>query len=119
MTSKNSYRLGFTIIMISFNIKTAQMVIPLYQGEIPGLKKIINEEKSELGTDGILRISKVTIPTLTVYKPAKQKSGAAVIICPGGGYSILAAGHEGADVAKRFNDMGITAFVLKYRLPDD
>jgi acetyl esterase/lipase len=42
-----------------------------------------------------------------------------VIICPGGGYGILAIDHEGYQVAKRFNEMGVTAFVLKYRLPND
>jgi acetyl esterase/lipase len=49
--------------------------------------------------------------------PSAQRS--AVIICPGGGYGILAASHEGSDVAQVFNNWGITAFVLKYRLPDD
>ena len=59
-------------------------------------------------------------PTLTVYLPPKEKAtGAAVIICPGGGYFILAASHEGHDVAKKFNEMGVAAFVLKYRIPDD
>jgi acetyl esterase/lipase len=42
-----------------------------------------------------------------------------VVICPGGGYSINAMGHEGVDIAKRFNEMGIAAFVVKYRIPDD
>ncbi|HEX8608675.1 MAG TPA: alpha/beta hydrolase, partial [Pedobacter sp.] len=46
-------------------------------------------------------------------------TGAAVIICPGGGYGILAIDHEGFNVAKRFTEMGVTAFVLKYRLPSD
>lgn len=72
-----------------------------------------------MGTDGILRISDVTEPSLTIYQPeARISNGTAVIICPGGGYWILAAGHEGADVAKKFTEMGVTAFVLKYRLPD-
>lgn len=62
----------------------------------------------------------VTEPTLTPYLPEKGKAnGTAVIICPGGGYTHLAMGHEGADVAKRFNAIGVTAFVLKYRLPSD
>jgi len=75
-------------------------------------------EKTET-TDGILRISNVSVPTLTAYlPPAGKATGAAVMICPGGGYYILASGHEGEDIARWFNDMGITAFVLKYRLPD-
>ncbi|MEP6748698.1 MAG: alpha/beta hydrolase [Bacteroidota bacterium] len=99
---------------------SAQEIIPLYEKEIPNSKPIANREKSETGTDGILRISKVSEPTLLVFLPTKEKAnGTAVIICPGGGYSILAASHEGTDVAKVFNEWGITAFVLKYRLPDD
>ena len=93
--------------------------IPLYP-----LKKIPNEipgpdqESSEM-REGIFIISKVRNPTLTIYLPEKNKAnGTAVIICPGGGYSIVAAQHEGYDVAKKFNEAGVAAFVLKYRLPD-
>lgn len=96
----------------------AQTESPLYEGAIPGNLPGKNEE-TRATTGGILRIAKVSEPTLTVYKPSRSKAnGAAVIICPGGGYSILAAGHEGADVAKAFNAIGVTAFVLKYRIPD-
>jgi acetyl esterase/lipase len=56
-------------------------------------------------------------PNLTVFLPANP-AGEAVVICPGGGYGGLAINHEGYDVAKRFNENGIAAFVLKYRLPD-
>lgn len=95
----------------------AQTVIPLYD-EIPNSKPSVNKEKSET-TDGILRISHVSVPSLTMYTPPGIATGTAVIICPGGGYGILAASHEGSDVAKLFNEWGVTAFVLKYRLPDD
>jgi acetyl esterase/lipase len=94
--------------------------MPLYSKEVPNNKDVPNIQKSETDKNGILRISEVTIPTLTVYTPAKGKSnGTAVIICPGGGYGILAASHEGSDVAKEFNKMGVTVFVLKYRIPND
>jgi acetyl esterase/lipase len=57
---------------------------------------------------------------LTVFVPDKSKAnGAAVIICPGGAYRLLAIDHEGYELAKRFNENGVTAFVLKYRLPND
>jgi len=115
-------KLFLLLLIFSFthSIMKAQTVIPLYDGKVPNSKPATDAEKSEMGKDGILRISKVSIPTLTVYKPAHPSAkGTAVIICPGGGYSILAAGHEGSDVAKLFNEWGITAFVLKYRLPDD
>jgi acetyl esterase/lipase len=92
-------------------------VIPLYRDKIPNSKPSTLQEKTETG-DGIVRVSNVTIPTLTVYRAA-QANGTAVVICPGGGYGILAIDHEGYQVARRFNEMGVTAFVLKYRLPND
>src|SRR5439155_21753259 len=56
-------------------------------------------------------------PTLTVYRPgADRASGAAVVVCPGGGYGALALGHEGKDIAAWLTGHGVTAFVLKYRL---
>ena len=65
----------------------------------------------------------VSEPTLTVFRPAPGKAnGAGVIVCPGGGWRILAWKHEGADVAEWFAARGYTAFLLKYRLdatPDD
>ena len=68
----------------------AQQVIPLYKGAIPGAKTAPADYKEETvsGTDGVTRVSKVTDPTLIAYLPAKP-NGTAVIICPGGGYSIL------------------------------
>lgn len=96
----------------------AQLTIPLYD-KIPNSKPAVPKETAET-TNGILRIKNVSIPTITMYKaehPSAKRS--AVIICPGGGYGILAASHEGSDVAQVFNNWGITAFVLKYRLPDD
>ncbi|RZS96527.1 alpha/beta hydrolase [Cecembia calidifontis] len=99
----------------------SQTEMELYANLIlPNAKETPNEEKSEIGDDGILRISKVSKPTLTVYLPEEGKAtGQGVIICPGGGYWILAAGHEGSDVAKEFAKRGISAFVLKYRLPSE
>lgn len=65
-------------------------------------------------------IARVSKPALIPFFPEKGKAnGTAVIICPGGGYGILASGHEGYDVAREFNKIGVTAFVLKYRLPND
>jgi len=95
------------------------MEIPLYEDKIPNEVAGPNEEKSENRSANFLVISKVRKPTLTAFLAPKNKAnGTAVIICPGGGYSILAAGHEGYDVARKFNELGISAFVLKYRLPD-
>lgn len=110
----------YSTILFNINALNAQEIIPLYTTEIPNSKPAPNKEKSEMGKDGILRISNVSIPTLSIYKPEKfLDKGTAVIICPGGGYKILAASHEGADVARELNKWGITAFVLKYRIPND
>src|SRR5690606_5735772 len=66
------------------------------------------------------RISKVVNPLIEVYLPAEEKAkGTAVVICPGGGYSVLAIEHEGRDIATWLNRLGIAAFVLQYRLPSD
>lgn len=62
------------------------------------------------------RINKVTAPSMMCVKPEKP-DGRAVVLFPGGGYNILAAGHEGIDVAKWLNSQGITAFIVKYRCP--
>jgi acetyl esterase/lipase len=99
----------------------AQTIIPLYKDSIPNSKPSQNEETSTYeGENKILIVHNVSRPSLTVFLPPKEKAnGTAVIICPGGGYSILAASHEGYDVARKFNEWGITAFVLKYRIPDD
>ncbi len=106
----------FFILLFSISMR-AQKEIPLYD-VVPNSKPTDNIEKTETGADGITRVRNVSIPTITIYTPQKP-NGAAVIICPGGGYHILAIGHEGSDVAKAFNQWGITAVVLKYRLPDD
>jgi acetyl esterase/lipase len=111
-------------LMISTSILSAQQVIPLYDGDIPNAKPCNEKDHEFIDTSwmksGILIVDHITKPTITVFEPAADKrNGTAVIICPGGGYKIIAAGHEGADVAKVFNDAGVTAFVLRYRLPMD
>ncbi|MCU0335262.1 MAG: hypothetical protein MUF62_09465, partial [Chitinophagaceae bacterium] len=75
-----------------------------------------NTESSTVNADGREIVADVTRPTLT-YFAAKGSRGVApaVIICPGGGYGRLAIGHEGYEVARRFAQWGIAAFVLKYR----
>lgn len=66
----------------------------------------------------VIRIANVNNPTITVYSPPKElNTGAAVIVCPGGGYSILAIDLEGTEVCQWFNSIGVTAILLKYRVP--
>ncbi|PWS27499.1 alpha/beta hydrolase [Pedobacter yonginense] len=111
-----------TLFLIMATLSQAQEIIPLYSSGIPGAKPTPSDykENTETRSNGTLSITKVSVPTLMVFQAPKERStGTAVIICPGGGYGALAFSHEGIDVAKRFNAIGVTAFVLKYRLPSD
>lgn len=111
-----------TIVFLAVVISGTAMAqsvaeMPLYPGIVPGSKQSTIKEQI-IFVNGGVRISSVITPTLTQFTPAKP-NGISVIICPGGGYGRLAIDHEGVEVAKAFNQQGITAFVLKYRLPND
>jgi acetyl esterase/lipase len=113
-------KLFFALLFLFSNINSfsQSMKINLWpEGSIPlSIKNNIQEQT--VSTD-IVRIGKVQVPQIEVYLPNKKSAtGQAVIICPGGGYSILAYDWEGTDVAKLLNAHGIAAIVLKYRLPD-
>ncbi|MCX6224711.1 MAG: alpha/beta hydrolase [Bacteroidia bacterium] len=91
-------------------------ILPLYTGTIPNSKYTGAQEKIE--KKDIILISNVQTPDIAVYLPSKRFStGQAVIICPGGGYWVLAYDLEGTDIARYFNSVGVAAVVLKYRLP--
>ena len=102
--------------MLFASISTkAQQVIPLWDGKPPFTRKHIPHDK--LGKGG--RITKVSVPELTVYFPEKTVANQmGILICPGGGYGILAIQHEGHEVARWYSERGYVAAVLKYRLPD-
>lgn len=93
----------------------SQEIVKIYSGKIPNAKE---SEVKETFTNGMYR--GVTEPTLEIYLPEKDKAtGTAVIIIPGGGYSVVVYQGEGVSNAKQLAKQGIAAFVLKYRLPDD
>ncbi|KAF2511403.1 alpha/beta hydrolase fold domain-containing protein [Flavobacterium zhairuonense] len=118
----NRLKAGLLFVSLSLTIPalSQKKEIPLWD-KIPDeiVSKEYSEEvdhKNEL-SEGV---RKVTLPTLTVYLANPEKSnGTSVIICPGGGYGMLAINKEGYKVAEWFNSLGINAFVLKYRLPSD
>lgn len=111
------YRLALLFIL-KCNWCFAQQEIPLYTGKIPNSAGAPNEEYKKANELVDSLTFNVSIPTLTVFLPSKDKAnGTAVIICPGGGYHVLLTKREGTDVARTFNKLGVTAFVLKYRLP--
>ncbi len=69
--------------------------------------------------DNVIRLTDITNPSLTVFKPENANaSHSAVIVCPGGGYNILAIDKEGYEIANWLNGLGYTAFVLQYRVPN-
>jgi acetyl esterase/lipase len=77
-------------------------------------------EESTMTGDIVSRYTKVTVPSLTVFLPSDEKAtGTAVLICPGGGYGVLAFDHEGFAIARWLNNNGIAGIILKYRLPSD
>jgi acetyl esterase/lipase len=99
--------------------------MPIWPGDVPGEKGDIGEEKDMTKpTDGkisgrpLIRLGNVSKPTITVYKPPQDKdTGAAVVVCPGGGYGILALDLEGSEVCEWLNSIGVTGILLKYRVP--
>ena len=114
----NKFALALTLSISSLILNAQQYRLPLWpQGKVPNFQKTAEVEKWD-STD-IVRVSLVQDPDILVFLPAKKNStGQAVVICPGGGYGILAYDWEGTDVAKWLNSKGVAAIVLKYRLPN-
>ena len=97
----------------------------LWPGAVPGEKAALGEEadtttaKDDLiAGRRLIRLGNVSVPTLTVYRPAAgTDTGAAVVVWPGGGYHILAMDLEGTEVCEWLNSVGVTGVLLKYRVP--
>lgn len=91
--------------------------LPLWSDPIPNYQKTDEVEIRDV-TD-IVVVRAVQKPEISVYLPSKKNAtGQAVVVCPGGGYRVLAYDWEGSDIARWFNSKGIAAIVLKYRLPE-
>jgi acetyl esterase/lipase len=101
------------------------VTLPLWPGTPPGAKTNLPSEVNVNG-DGTkqmagrpyIRLTNVSTPTLTVYKPTAKNSGAAIVVFPGGGYQILSVDLEGTEVCDWLNQIGITCVLVKYRVPD-
>jgi acetyl esterase/lipase len=99
--------------------------IPLWPKGAPNEKGEIGEEHDTTKPgDGlvsgrrVIRLGNVSKPTITLYRPSPQKdTGASVVVCPGGGYTILAMDLEGTEICEWFNSIGVTGVLLKYRVP--
>ncbi len=100
-------------------------VIELWPDKVPGETNSIGEEKDMtkpnenlVAGKRLIRLGNVSKPTITIYRAPKEKeTGAAVIVFPGGGYNILALDLEGTEVCEWLNSIGVTAVLLKYRVP--
>ncbi len=116
----NSWLLALVLPSLPLAPVLAQPVLPLYTGTIPNSIPSATQESSTTEAGGNVHITNVVQPSLTVYvPPIGTANGTSIIVCPGGGYSFLSMTNEGTEVAKRLTGMGITVFILKYRLPND
>lgn len=98
----------------------AQTEILLWEGPMPGKGAEEPEGTSENTSGNVIRLTNVSKPTLTFYPVKKtDKPSPVVIVCPGGGYNILAFDLEGTEVAEWLNSIGVSAMVLKYRVPNN
>lgn len=124
-TRKNlaTYFLLIPLLMTTISSAPAQqpVTIHLWPGKVP---QETNPKAADVISDDhrqeVTRISRVTDPVIEVFEPKDaDKTGTGVIVCPGGGYNILAIDLEGYEVARWLNSLGITAFVLHYRVPEN
>ena len=109
------------LVILAHNASSQTTIIKVWPDGIPGsLRSETYFEESTVTGDIVSLYEKVTDPTLTVFlPPAEKATGTAVLICPGGGYGVLAFDHEGFAIARWLNSNGIAGIILKYRLPSD
>ena len=119
MQNKIYIKIGLLFCLIFFNMSNSLAQYQLLYNTIPNNIPSKNQE-AESSNAGILIIEKVSIPAYQYFRVGTDNTKrACVIICPGGAYAVLAAGHEGTDLAKYFNSIGVNALVLKYRIPNN
>jgi acetyl esterase/lipase len=109
------------LLAFAFSARAAEpQVVKLWPEKAPGETKDIGPEKylEPKNPNDVKRLSNVSEPTIAIYSPAKDKAnGTTVIVAPGGGYSILAIEHEGTQTCEWLQSLGVTAVLLKYRVP--
>jgi acetyl esterase/lipase len=116
--NKRYYCLLVTILLIGNSLSSSaqsdSLVIPLWKNGAPGFENL--KDQPEVAKD--YYVKNINNPSITVYfPPAELANGTTVLICPGGGFRLLVYKSEGVDPAKFLNKLGITAIILKYRLP--
>ena len=123
--TKTYYLILFAVTFLHCQISSAEEVLKLWPGKPPGDLSIkapetdITKETDRLvGGHRIIKLANVSSPEIHVFLPAEEnRNGSAIVICPGGGFNILAWDLEGIEVAKWLNKLGITGIVVKYRTP--
>ncbi len=102
----------------------ADLIVSVWPDQPPAWDAPTEPEHDTSGTDGqdvagkpVIRLGFVSTPQLHVYRPTGPDTGTAVVVCPGGGYSILAWDLEGTEIAQWLSSVGVTAILLKYRVP--
>jgi acetyl esterase/lipase len=115
-------RVFTVLLMVTFGLLSCQAqsnIIELWPNSVPDQTSEKQEAKIAIAKgDGVIRIAEVTNPILTIYTPPSDKAnGKGIIICPGGGYNILAHNLEGTEIAEWLSSLGYAAFVLQYRVP--
>jgi acetyl esterase/lipase len=117
-------RIGLAFLLVAVS-NAADPAVSLWPKTAPGEKGDIGPERDTTGPNGalvsgrsVIRLGNVSVPTMTIYRPPNERAtGAAVLVFPGGGYSILAMDLEGTEICEWLNSIGITGILVKYRVP--
>ena len=115
-------KLALISMMTLQTLASQEVAIPLFPQGAPNEKVQLVEKAPTngnlVGGETVIRMTGVSTPTITIYKPNKAiDTGTAMVVCPGGGYNILAYDLEGTEICSWLNGIGITAVLLKYRVP--
>ncbi len=113
------------IICVAGSVSAQTVTLPLWPRGVPEVMPVTGPERDTtkptdtlIAGRRIIKLTDVSTPTLSVFKPAKADTGAAVLVFPGGGYSILAYDLEGTEVCSWLNSIGVTCVLVKYRVPE-
>lgn len=118
--------LAFLVVMAcNVSLAAEPLIQNLWPGEVPGPASVVEGEERDLTKDEdkliagkrIIKLAHVRTPQMYIYLPKGTANGGAVLVCPGGGFSILAWDLEGTEVAEWLNSLGYAAVVVKYRVP--
>ncbi|MDO7171664.1 Ca2+-dependent phosphoinositide-specific phospholipase C [Mariniflexile sp. AS56] len=113
--------IAFSLFFTCFISAQTRDTLMVWKDKVPNETKPKHPAQRTENTSGdVIRLTNVTNPILTVFKPKTPNgSKAGIIVCPGGGYNILAINKEGTEIAEWLNSLGYTAFVLEYRVPNN